>query len=64
MWQAADMAQPNPSAAGAPLALLTVAGAIIGGILHQALLGAVIGVAVGTLIAIVVWLRDRRRIGH
>lgn len=58
------MARPNPSAAGAPLALLTVAGAIIGGMLHQPLLGAVIGVAAGIVIAVIVWLRDRRKIGH
>lgn len=60
----AAMARPNPSAAGAPLALLIVAGAIIGGIAHHALLGAVIGTATGILVAILVWLRDRSRIGH
>ena len=58
------MARPNPSAAGAPLALLTVAGAIIGGMLHQPLLGAVIGVGMGILIAVAVWLWDRKKIGH
>lgn len=58
------MARPNPSAAGAPLALLIVAGAIIGGMLHQPLLGAVIGAATGIVIAVVVWLRDRSKIGH
>jgi uncharacterized membrane protein (UPF0136 family) len=58
------MAEPNPSAAGAPLALLTIAGAIIGGMLHQPLLGAVVGVATGIVIAVVVWLLDRRKIGH
>jgi ABC-type glucose/galactose transport system permease subunit len=58
------MARPNPSAAGAPLALLTVAGAIVGGVLHQPTLGVVIGVAIGIVIAVIVWLRDRSRIGH
>jgi ABC-type glucose/galactose transport system permease subunit len=58
------MAQSNPSAAGAPLALLTVAGAIVGGMLHQPLLGALIGVVAGIVIAVLVWLWDRKKIGH
>ncbi len=64
LWQARRMASPNPSAAGAPLALLIVAGAVIGGILHQPLLGALIGITLGVAIAVAVWLRDRNRIGH
>lgn len=58
------MASPNPSAAGAPLALSIIAGTIIGALLHQPSLGLVIGTAVGTLIAIAVWLGDRRRLGE
>ena len=58
------MAQPNPSAAGAPLALSILAGAVIGAVLHQALLGAIIGTIAGIALAVVVWLRDRGRIGH
>lgn len=58
------MTKPNPSAAGAPLALSILAGAIIGAIAHQAVLGAAIGLGAGIAIAIAVWLRDRSRIGH
>ncbi len=57
------MARPNPSAAGAPLALLIIAGAIIGAMAHHALLGALIGIAAGIAIAVAVWLLDRRKTG-
>jgi len=55
---------PNPSAAGAPLALSIMVGAIIGAVAHQAVLGAAIGVGVGITIAIVLWLWDRNSIGR
>jgi preprotein translocase subunit SecF len=58
------MATPNPSAAGAPLALSIVAGAVIGSMAHQALIGAAIGVVLGIAIAVGVWLWDRKKIGH
>lgn len=58
------MASPSPSAAGAPLALSILAGAIVGGMAHQAMLGVIIGMGVGIAIAVAVWLRDRSRIGH
>jgi hypothetical protein len=64
LWQAAHMASPNPSAAGAPLALSIIVGAVIGSIMHQALIGAATGLAVGITIALCVWLWDRRKIGH
>lgn len=64
LWQAAAMADPSPSAAGAPLALSILAGAIIGAVAHQALLGAVIGVIGGIAIAVGLWFRDRKRIGR
>lgn len=58
------MAQPTPTAAGAPLALSILAGSIIGAIAHQAVIGAAIGLALGVAIAVAVWLRDRNKIGH
>jgi uncharacterized membrane protein (UPF0136 family) len=58
------MAAPNPSAAGAPLALSILAGAIIGATRHQALVGALAGVAVGIAIAVLLWLIDRNRVGR
>jgi hypothetical protein len=58
------MAQPDPSAAGAPLALSILAGAVIGGALHQPLIGAIVGTLAGIAFAVAVWLRDRRKIGR
>lgn len=58
------MADPkNPSAAGALLALAVVAGALIGAIYSQPTIGTLAGFAVGVAITIVLWLRERRRIG-
>ena len=58
------MAGPSPSAAGAPLALAIFVGVGVGAALHQPSAGLLAGAAVGTLIAVLVWLRDRRRIGR
>lgn len=58
------MSTRKPSAAGAPLALCTMLGALIGAIFHQPSLGLVLGLGVGTSIAIVVWLIDREKIGE
>lgn len=58
------MAAPNPSAAGAPLALSILVGAIVGGIYGQPTIGLLIGFGVGAAIAVAVWLNDRRRIGR
>jgi len=49
----------NPIAAGAPLALIIIAGAIVGSIYGQPTIGILGGVAVGAVIAIGVWLKDR-----
>lgn len=48
-------------AAGAPLALIIMAGALIGSIKGQPTLGILVGVGVGAVIAVAVWLGDRRR---
>jgi hypothetical protein len=55
---------PSPIAAGAPLALTTCLGALIGSILQEPSLGVVIGVGVGVAIAVGLWLVDRRRVGE
>lgn len=54
-----------PTAAGAILALAIVAGAIVGGVFfHEGSAGMVIGFGVGIALAVVLWLRERRRIGR
>ena len=51
----------NPTGAGAIIALLIMAGAIGGGLLGQPSIGLLAGVAAGVLIAVLLWLRDRRK---
>ncbi|MBW4331695.1 hypothetical protein KY084_12525 [Stakelama sp. CBK3Z-3] len=51
----------NPVAGGAPLAIAILGGAIIGLALGQPVAGAVIGVGVGAMIALAIYLFDRRR---
>ncbi|NIJ08035.1 uncharacterized membrane protein (UPF0136 family) [Sphingomonas vulcanisoli] len=58
------MSKRNPIAAGGPLALIIMAGALIGAILHQPSLGVLIGVGLGATIAIALWLIDRERTGE
>lgn len=45
--------------AGAIIALLILAGTIMGGLLGQPSLGLLIGAALGALIALLLWLRER-----
>jgi Flp pilus assembly protein TadB len=59
-----DKQEPQSAAAGALLALAILAGAIIGMVMHQPSAGVVGGVVVGALVAVLYWLRDRRRKGH
>jgi len=49
------------SAGGIILALAIMAGAIIGVAIHQPSAGLVIGIAVGALLALVLWLLNRRK---
>jgi hypothetical protein len=49
------------SAGGIILAVAIMAGAITGIVLRQPSAGLVIGIAVGGLIALAMWLMDRRR---
>ncbi|WP_181008302.1 hypothetical protein [Sphingomonas montanisoli] len=58
------MSDPTPKAsraAGAILALTIVAGAFIGGRMHQPTIGIIVGTAIGAAITIGLWLYDRRR---
>lgn len=50
---------PSPRAGGLPIALGTMAGAIGGALAGQATIGVLAGFAVGTVVAIVIWRRDR-----
>ena len=52
--------RPRSLAGGAPLALLMIAGVIIGGEFGQPSVGLVVGTAVGVAIAIFIWRRGRR----
>jgi hypothetical protein len=47
-------------AGGAPIALLTLAGPIIGGLLGQPVIGLLVGFGLGVLIAIAIWLAGPR----
>lgn len=58
------MSDREPTAAGAIIALTTIAGAIVGAAAHQVTLGLLGGVAAGTGVAIALWLAERRRIGR
>ncbi|WP_019052610.1 hypothetical protein [Sphingobium xenophagum] len=51
----------EPTGAGAIIALLILGGAIIGGMMGQPSIGLLAGVAAGVLIAVLLWLRDRRK---
>ncbi|PCD02696.1 hypothetical protein COC42_15035 [Sphingomonas spermidinifaciens] len=58
------MADPRPSrgpvAGGAILALTIMAGVVVGVALRQPSIGLLGGIAVGTVISILIWRRDRR----
>ncbi|SFR87119.1 hypothetical protein [Sphingomonas jatrophae] len=55
------MSSREPRAAGAIIALLTIAGALVGTIAGQPSLGVLGGLGAGGLLALGLWLRDRRR---
>ena len=54
------MSRKQPRALGALIALLTLGGAIGGGLLGQPVIGMLAGLAAGALIALLFWLQDRR----
>ena len=49
----------NPTGAGASIALLILAGAIIGGVMGHPSAGLLAGAALGAVIALLLWLRER-----
>jgi hypothetical protein len=51
----------DPTGAGAIIAFLIIGGAITGGLMGQPSIGLLAGVALGVLIALLLWLRDRRK---
>ncbi|KAK0345058.1 hypothetical protein LTR94_012357 [Friedmanniomyces endolithicus] len=60
-WQGWAMNKAkNPTGAGAIIALLIMAGAIGGGLLGQPSIGLLVGTGAGTLIALLLWLRERK----
>lgn len=50
----------NPTGAGAIIALLAFIGVIGGGFLRQPTIGLLSGLGLGILIAVLLWLRERR----
>jgi hypothetical protein len=54
------MLKPDPRAGGCFLSLLILAGFVVGLSLRQPVAGVLIGTAIGILVALAVWLTDRR----
>ena len=58
-----DRAEPgappprSPMGPGAPIALLIIAGVIIGGLLGQPSIGLLVGVGLGVIVALISWRR-------
>jgi hypothetical protein len=48
-------------AGGAPLALLILAGVVIGGLMGQPSIGLLAGTAIGILVALWIWRADARK---
>lgn len=51
----------DPTGAGAIIAFLILGGAITGGLMGQPSIGLLTGVGAGIVIALLLWLRDRRK---
>ena len=57
--------QPSKARAGGFFLMLAIfAGAIAGVVVGQPSIGLLVGIGVGSVIAVGLWLSDRRRIGH
>ncbi len=55
------MARPNPKAGGCFLTLCILGGAIAGLAINNPMKGVLAGTGLGILLAVVLWLADRRR---
>jgi hypothetical protein len=49
----------SPVGAGGPLALLIIAGVVVGALMGEPTLGLLGGFAAGAVLAVVLWARDR-----
>lgn len=58
-WQAARMRRSSPVAGGFPIAVGALLGTVAGLVLRQPSIGFLAGLALGCVVALVVWLRDR-----
>ena len=58
------MTQPSPTAGGFFLVASILAGFGIGVARGQAMAGILVGVGVGTVVALLTWWLDRRRLGR
>jgi uncharacterized membrane protein (UPF0136 family) len=56
-----DPKKSDPRAAGGPLALAIIAGAVIGVLYQQSTLGLLVGSALGVAFAFAFWVFDRKR---
>lgn len=54
----------NPAAAGVLLMIAILGGAILGMVMRQPSAGLVGGIVVGTIVAVLFWLWDRKRTGR
>lgn len=54
-------AKKNPTGGGAIIALAILTGTIVGGLMGQPSIGLLTGTAIGILIALLMWLVDRRK---
>lgn len=58
------MAEPPATASGAIIAALVLVGAVGGAFLGQPSAGILGGAGLGVVLAVLLWLRERRRIGR
>jgi len=64
-WQESTMTdQPQSRGAGIFIVLAIAIGTAVGTAMGQSSAGLVAGIAVGSVIAIALWLRDRKRVGR
>ncbi len=60
-WQAVAMRPSSPVAGGFPIAAGALLGTAVGVALRQPSIGLLAGIAIGSAIALLIWLRDRAR---